>query len=179
VDPERLVFVDESGVNTSMVRRYARSPSGERAVGSVPLVRAGRLTVVGALSLEGMLATQSSESAMSSAGFLAYLTERLIPALLEVKPDAIVVLDNLRPHRVKAVRQQLLGAGLGLIYLPAYSPDLSPIEPAWSKFKALLRTLAARTKEALVAAVTPSLLAITAADARGYFTHCGYDPAIN
>jgi transposase len=90
-----------------------------------------------------------------------------------------VVLDNLRPHRVRAVRQQLLGAGLGLIYLPAYSPDLSPIEPAWSKFKALLRTLAARTKEALVAAVTPALQAITAADARGYFTYCGYALALN
>jgi len=162
-----------------MARRYARSPKGKRAVGSVPLAKAARLTIVGALSLDGMLATQSSESAMSTHGFLSYLSEHLIPSLLEVKPDAVVVMDNLRPHRVKAVRELLLGAGLGLIYLPAYSPDLSPIEPAWSKFKAILRTLATRTKEALVAAVTASLLAITAADARGYFTHCGYDLASN
>jgi transposase len=162
-----------------MTRRYARSPKGERAVGSVPLAKAARLTIVGALSTDGMLATQASESAMSTAGFLSYLTEHLIPELMREKPDAIVVLDNLWPHRLKAVRELLLGAGLGLIYLPAYSPDLSPIEPAWSKFKTILRTLATRTKEALVAAVTPSLLAITAADARGYFTHCGYDPAIN
>jgi transposase len=137
------------------------------------------MTVIGALSTEGMLATQSSEQAMSSAGFLTYLTERLIPELQREKPDAIVVLDNLRPHRVKAVRELLLGAGLGLIYLPAYSPDLSPIEPAWSKFKTLLRTLAARTKEALVAAITPALQAITASDARGYFTHCGYALSAN
>jgi transposase len=148
-------------------------------VGSVPLAKAARLTVVGALSTKGMLATRSSESAMSAAGFLSYLSEHLIPSLLEVKPDAIVVLDNLRSHRVKAVRELLLGAGLGLIYLPAYSPDLSPIEPAWSKFKTLLRTLATRTKEALVAAITPALHAITASDARGYFTHCGYDLAAN
>jgi transposase len=162
-----------------MARTYARSPRGDRAVGSAPLARAARLTIVGALSTDGMLATQASESAMSSTGFLTYLTERLIPELLREKPHAIVVLDNLRPHRVKAVRELLLGAGLGLIYLPAYSPDLSPIEPAWSKFKALLRTVAARTGETLMAAITPALQAITASDARGYFTHCGYGLALN
>jgi transposase len=179
VDPSRLFFLDESGVNTCMTRHYARSPKGERAVGSAPLVKAARLTVVGALSLDGMLATQSREEAMNSALFLAYVTERLIPELLRVKPDAVVIMDNLRPHRTKAVREEFLRAGIGLIYLPAYSPDLSPIEPAWSKFKAILRTLAARTKEALSAATTLALRAITAADARGYFTHCGYDLAIN
>ena len=129
--------------------------------------------------IDGMLATQASEEAMNSRGFLTYLRDRLIPEILKVKPDAVVVMDNLRSHRTKAVREEFLRAGLGLIYLPAYSPDLSPIEPAWSKFKAILRTLAARTKEALVAAVTPALQTITASDARGYFTHCGYDLALN
>jgi transposase len=162
-----------------MTRLYARSPRGDRAVGSAPLARAARLTIVGALSTDGMLATQTSEEAMSSSGFLTYVRDRLIPELQRVKPDAVVVMDNLRPHRVKAVREMLLAAGLGLIYLPAYSPDLSPIEPAWSKFKAILRTLAARTKEELMAAITPALRAITASDARGYFTHCGYGLALN
>jgi transposase len=162
-----------------MTRLYARSPRGDRAVGSAPLARAARLTIVGALSTDGMLATQTSEEAMSSSGFLTYVRDRLIPELQRVKPDAVVVMDNLRPHRVKAVREMLLAAGLGLIYLPAYSPDLSPIEPAWSKFKANLRTLAARTKEELMAAITPALRAITASDARGYFTHCGYGLALN
>jgi transposase len=162
-----------------MTRRYARSPRGERAVGSAPLAKAARLTIVGALSTDGMLATEASEEAISGTGFLAYLRDRLIPELQRVKPDAIVVLDNLRPHHVKAVRELLLGAGLGLIYLPAYSPDLSPIEPAWSKFKTILRTLAARTKEALMAAIVPALQAISASDARGYFAHCGYHFASN
>ena len=162
-----------------MTRLYARSPLGARAVGSAPLAKAARLTIVGALSTDGMLATQASEEAMNSIGFLAYLRERLIPELLREKPDAIVVLDNLRPHRVKAVRELLSEASLGLIYLPAYSSDLSPIEPAWSKFKALLRTAAARTGETLMAGITPALQAITASDARGYFTHCGYGSALN
>jgi len=148
-------------------------------VGSAPLAKAARLTVVGALSLDGMLATQWREEAMNSAGFLAYVTERLIPELLRVRPDAVVVMDNLKPHLTKAVREEFLRAGIGLIYLPAYSPDLSPIEPAWSKFKTILRTLAARTKEALTAATALALHAITAADAKGYFTHCGYGLALN
>lgn len=103
----------------------------------------------------------------------------LIPELVETKPGAVVVLDNLKPHHAAEVKEKLGAAGLGLLYLTPYSPDFAPIEPAWSKLKSLLRTAAARTMEALAAALAQVIDCITAVDAHGYFTHCGYDIALN
>jgi transposase len=111
--------------------------------------------------------------------FLSYVDQVLIPELREVKPRAVVVLDNLKPHLAGEVREKLEAAGLRLLYLPPYSPDFAPIEQAWSKLKTLLRTAAARTKEALEAALAEALDRITAADAHGWFAHCGYDVALN
>lgn len=169
-----LVFIDESGVDTRLVRRYARAPRGERAVGDVPAGSYERLTIVGALAAEGLLAPMSSAAAMHTDLFLAYLKQVLIPELVVRKPSAVVILDNLKPHKVPAVRATLEAAGLRLLYLPPYSPDFSPIEPAWSKLKTLLRTAAARSLAALEAALTAALDAITTADIRGWFAHCGY-----
>jgi transposase len=157
-----------------MARPQARAPRGRRACGTVPFGGWRRLTVLGALSSDGIVATMSIEAATSTAVFLAYLDRVLVPELRRCKPDATVVMDNLRPHKAKAVAARLEQAGLGLLYLPRYSPDLSPIEPGWSKLKTRLRAKAARTIDALDAELGPALDAITPQDAAGWFRHCGY-----
>ena len=174
IGPERLVFVDESGITTKMARRFARAPRGERARGAVPFGGWRRLTVLGALSSDGVVAAMSVEAATSQAIFLAYLERVLVPELKRRKPDATVVMDNLAPHRAGAVAETLEAAGLGLLYLPRYSPDLSPIEPGWSKMKTRLRADAARSKKTLDEKLGPALDTITAQDARAWFRHCGY-----
>lgn len=174
IGPEHLVFVDESGMTTKMVRRFARAPGGARARGAVPFGGWRRLTVLGALSSEGVVAAMSIEAATSQPVFLAYLERVLVPELRRRKPDATVVMDNLAAHHARAVAETLEAAGLGLLYLPRYSPDLSPIEPAWSKVKTRLRADAARTKEALDEKLGPALDAITPQDAKGWYRHCGY-----
>ena len=174
IAPERLVFLDECGVLTNMARLWGRSPRGTRAVGTVPCGHWQRLTVLGALGIGGMLATMSIEAATSGAVFLAYLEQVLLPALRRSKPDAVLVLDNLRAHKTAAVRRLLDHSGFRYRYLPAYSPDLSPIEPAWAKLKAELRRVAARTAEALQHALGPALDTITAQDAAGFFRYAGY-----
>ena len=174
IAPERLVFIDESALLTSMARRYGRSPRGQRATAKVPFGTWKRLSVLSALGIEGVLATMSVEDATSGAVFLAYLDQVLLPELRRTKPDAVLVLDNLRAHKTAAVRRLLDRSGFRYRYLPAYSPDLSPIEPAWAKLKAELRRIAARTAEALHQALRPALDTITAQDAAGFFRHAGY-----
>jgi transposase len=175
IPPERLVFLDECGVLTNMARLWGRSPRGSRAVGTVPFGHWKRLTVLGALGIDGMLATMSIEAATSGAVFHAYLEQVLLPQLRRTKPDAVLVLDNLRVHKTAAVRRLLDGSGFAYRYLPPYSPDLTPIEPAWAKLKAELRRVAARTTEALHQALGPALDTITAQDASGFFHHAGYN----
>lgn len=171
---DRLVFVDESGITPKMSRTHARAPQGQRAYGSVPFGSWQRLTVLGALSSEGVVAAMSIEAATSTPVFLAYLEQGLVPELKRVKPDAVVVMDNLRPHKAGAVGQVLAAAGVGLIYLPRYSPELNPIEPGWSKLKTRLKAKAARTLHTLDAELGPALEAITPQDAKGFFRHAGY-----
>ena len=114
------------------------------------------------------------EAAPSGAVFCAYLEPVLLPALRRSKPDAVLVMDNLAAHKTAQVRALLDHSGFAYRYLPAYSPDLNPIEPAWAKVKAELRRVAARTADALHAACGPALAAVTAQDAAGFFRHCGY-----
>ena len=174
IAPERLVFIDESAMLTSMARRYGRSPRGQRASAKVPFGNWKRLSVLSALGIEGFLATMSVEAATDGAVFAAYLEQVLLPVLRERKPDAVLVMDNLRPHKTPEVRAVLGGSGFPYRYPPSYSPDLSPIEPGWAKVKSYLRRVAARTVEALQQALAPALDSITAQDAAGFFRHCGY-----
>jgi transposase len=174
IAPERLVFIDESAVLTSMARRYGRSPRGQRATAKVPFGTWKRLSVLSALGTEGFLATMSIDDAIDGDTFAAYLDQVLLPLLHERKPDAVLVMDNLRPHKTPAVRAVLDGSGFAYRYLPSYSPDLSPIEPGWAKVKAYLRRVAARTVEALQHALAPALDSITTQDAAAFFRHCGY-----
>lgn len=175
IPPERLVFLDESAALTNLVRTHAWSPCGERAPGTAPCGAWERVTILGALGLEGMLATMSIPAATDGEVFRTYLAQVLLPELLQGKPDAVLVMDNLNAHKTAAVRALLDSTGFEYRYLPRYSPDLSPIEPAWAKFKSELREVGARTVDALHAAIGPALGGITAQDAAGFFRHCGYN----
>ena len=132
IAPERLVFLDESAARTNLTRTHARSPRGERACGSAPGGRWERLTIVAGLGLEGILGARSVAAATDGAVFHAYLEGVLLPELRRVKPDAVLVMDNLGAHKARSVRALLDRSGFTSRYLPRYSPDLNPIEPAWA-----------------------------------------------
>ncbi len=174
INPERLVFLDECGVLTTLSRLHGRSPRGARACASAPFGHWTRVTVLGALGAEGIVGAMSVEAATSAAVFHAYLDEVLLPALRRPRPDAVLVMDNLAAHEAPKVRALLDASGFAYRHLPAYSPDLNPIEPAWAKVKAELRRVAARTADALHEALGPALAAISAQDAAAFFRHCGY-----
>jgi transposase len=174
-DPARLVFLDESGFDTRLTRSRARAPRGQRALGRVPGGHWQRLTLIGALALDGLCAAMTVAAATSTAVFLAFVTQVLVPALRE-RPGAVVVMDNLAAHKAAAVRRALDQAGIDYRYLPAYSPDLNPIEQAWSKLKTYLRAGAARSRQALEDAIPAALAAITPGNAKSWFRHCGYQP---
>lgn len=173
IDPARLVFLDESGILTNMTRRYARAAIGERACGVAP-VNWKRLTLLGALSLDGVVGVMTVPTGTTTAVFVDFLQMVLLPFLCEHKPEAILVTDNLSAHKSQQVRDAVNTAGLTIRYLPAYSPDLSPIELCWSKIKTVLRTAAARTVETLKSELTNAVATVTAHDALGWFCHCGY-----
>jgi transposase len=170
---ERLIFLDESGINLSMARTCARAPRGERAQGDVPKNWGDSVTLCAGISLRGIVAPLYLHGSLTGEIFDAYVEQFLVP---ELRPDDIVVMDNLSVHKLVSVRQRIEAAGAKLLFLPPYSPDYSPIEPAWSKVKALLRKAAARTYDALLEAVANALRAVTSGDARGWFGLCGYVP---
>ena len=166
IDLDRLIFLDESGVSTHMTRLYARSTGGGRIHETTPDGRWKILTILGAISTRGMIATMTIEAATDREIFLAYLEEVLCPKL---RPGDVVVMDNLSSHKVTGVRERIEAAGAQLLYLPPYSPDLNPIEKAWAKLKQLLRAAKARTKEALDQAIAQFLPLLTAEDAKAWF----------
>lgn len=169
IPAERLVFLDESGVTTSMTRLYARSEGGGRIYEATADSRWKIMTIIGAMSLRGMIATMTIEEATDGDIFRAYVQEVLCAAL---KPGDVVVMDNLSSHKVSGVRQMIEKVGAEVLYLPPYSPDLNPIEKAWSKLKQLLRSAKARTKEALEKAIAEALQLISPENAAAWFKHC-------
>ena len=171
LDTKRLVFVDESGSNIALTPLYARAPRGQRAHGSVPRNRGKNTTLLASLSVEGIGASMLLEGATNAAAFEIYLEQILLPSLT---PEQIVVMDNLSVHKGARVRQLIEARGCQLLFLPAYSPDFSPIEETFSKIKAFLRRVGARTREALEEAIAQALETVTSQDARGWFGHCGY-----
>jgi transposase len=166
IPKEKLIFLDESGVNTQMTRLYARCRGGGRIHEGTPDSRWKMLTILGALSLRGMIATMTIEEATDGDIFQAYLEHVLCPQL---KEGDVVVMDNLSSHRVSGVREKIEKCKARLLYLPPYSPDLNPIEKAWSKLKQGLRSLKARSKEALEQAISQLLPSITPDDAKAWF----------
>jgi transposase len=170
-DASRFVFVDECSTNTSLRPLYAWSRRGERAFCSAPRNWGKNVTLLSSLSAEGMGPSVAVEGATTRVVFEAYLQEALCPSL---SPGQVVVMDNLSAHKGQKVRELIEERGCQLLYLPPYSPDLNPIEQAFSKMKALMRKSGARTREALIGAMGDALSAITARDASGFFGHCGY-----
>jgi transposase len=168
---EDLVFLDETGSNIALTPLYARAPKGERARGSVPRNRGKNTTLIAALSLEGMGAALILEGSANTIAFELYVEQVLAPSL---RAGQIVVMDNLQVHKSAQVKQAIEAKGCQLLFLPGYSPDLTPIEEAFSKLKTALRRAGARTRESLQEAIGQALLTITDQDAQGWFQHCGY-----
>ena len=167
--PERLIFLDESGVTVGMTRRRGRCLGGRRIHEGTPESRWKVLTILSAMSLKGMVATMTIEAATGTDIFLAYLDHVLCPAL---EPGDVVVMDNLSSHKVQGVYERIRKAGAELLYLPPYSPDLNPIEKAWSKLKQMLRTAKARSSEELYHTIRNALPKITPDNAAAWFRTC-------
>ena len=172
LDPDRLVFLDETAATTTMARRYGRSRRGQRCRLAVPLGHRRTTTVTAALRSTGLLATTLFEGATNGDRFRDYVADTLVPAL---KPGDTVVLDNLRVHKVAGVREAVESAGARLLFLPPYSPDFNPIEQAFSKLKALLRTACARTVTDLHHAIRHAFDRFTPQECRNYIAAAGYE----
>lgn len=174
LDASKLVVIDECGSNIGLTPRYARAPKGLRAPGSAPRNRGKNTTLIAALTFEGMGEAMIIEGAANAIAFERYIEEILAPSL---SSGQIVIMDNLAAHKGKKVEQLIEERGCQVLFLPGYSPDFSPIEETFSKVKAFLRRVGARTREALQEAICQALLTVTAQDAHGWFRHCGYLPA--
>ena len=170
-DMHRIVCLDESAAKTNMTRLYGRSPVGERCYDSTPDSRWRTTTVLSSLRTDAQTACMIYEGGTTRATFEIYVENVLCPSL---RPGDIVIMDNLSSHKSPRITDMIKGCGAELKYLPVYSPDLNPIEKMWSKMKAILRRLKARTTEELDAAIKIALDAVTPQDAIAWFTSCGY-----
>lgn len=170
-DPERLVFLDESGCNIAMAPSYGWAPRGEPVVDYKPANWGKNVTMVAAITLQGVIAHDNFEGAMNTPRFLAFLDDKLCPALL---PGDVVVMDNLRPHHAPGVRELVEASGADLLYLPPYSPDLNPIELMWSSVKHFLRKARVRCAHALASHINRALEHVNFGHFGGWFEHCGY-----
>jgi transposase len=172
LDPDRLVFIDETGTSTKMARRCGRSPRGERCRAPVPHGHWKTTTFVGALRTCGMTAPMVLDGAMHGRAFLAYVEQVLVPTLT---PGDIVVMDNLPAHKPATVRQAIEQTGAELRFLPAYSPDFNPIEMAFAKLKAFLKKHAPRTVDDLWDTIARGVDNFTPVECINYFAAAGYD----
>jgi transposase len=170
-DFARVIFLDESGALTNLVRTYGRSDCGERCVGLAPQGHWKVMTAVAAVRLDGLTAPFTIDCPMDGEIFGVYVERVLVPAL---RSGDVVVMDNLTAHKRPQIKRMIEAAGARVLYLPPYSPDFNPIEMIWSKVKRLLRSLAARTVDALHHAFGQAFAAVTPGDIRGCFKHCGY-----
>ena len=170
LDPAQVVFLDETSTHTSLCRRYARAPKGIRAYGQVPRNHGHNVTLLAALTPDGIGPSMTITGSIDSAAFTAYVQRFLVPSL---HPGQVVILDNLSAHKSAAARQAIEAAGCELRFLPAYSPDFNPIELAFAKLKARLRA-AARDPARLEQATAQAINHITPTDARAFYAHCGF-----
>ena len=168
---KHIVFVDETGVNLQLARRYGRARAGMRAIGSVPKNYGESVSLIGAIDQSGLIASFAVRGATDTQAMLVFLTEILLPTL---EPGDCVVWDNLAVHKTRAVQALFEKAKVELLFLPPYSPDLNPIEMCWSKLKTYLRAKAARSYEKLSEAIGAAIKEITSLDAQNWIRHCGY-----
>jgi transposase len=171
LNPERLVFIDETGASTKMARLYGRSPRGERLVSHVPFGHWKTTTFVGALRHDRIAAPCVVDGPMNGETFRAWVEQFLAPTLQD---GDLVIMDNLSSHKVAGVRAAIEKAGARLLYLPPYSPDLNPIEQLFAKLKALLRKAAARTLDALIDAIAEALTQFEPHECSNYIRNSGY-----
>lgn len=172
IDPRNLVFIDETGIHLAMTRLSGRAPIGERLYDTEAPGDGGKnISLIGGMSIDGLIASMSIVGSVNTDVFLFYIQEILIPQLWV---GAIVLMDNLPVHHASVVQAAIESVGAKVVFLPPYSPDLSPIELCWLKLKQLLRSAKARTQEALDQALTRIINeCISADDALGWFNHCG------
>jgi transposase len=173
LDPEKLVFIDETWTTTNMARKNGRAPKGERLRAGVPHGHWKTTTFVAGLRLTGMTAPMVLDGPINGQWFQAYVDQVLVPTL---SPGDIVVMDNLGSHKGAGVRKAIEAAGATLLYLPPYSPDFNPIEKAFSKLKALLRKAAERTVDALWNRIGALLKEFAPAECANFFAASGYEP---
>jgi transposase len=166
-----LVFIDETGVNLAMTRRYARAEKGKRAYNHCPYNRGKNITLIAAIATAGCLAPFTFEGWTDQEAFLTYVREVLTPQLWS---GACVVMDNLPAHKTTKVQEIIASVGATVIFLPPYSPDFNPIENCWSKIKEYLRSQGSRTYQELNRAISEALDLVTDDDIIGWFTHCCY-----
>ncbi|MEM8739832.1 MAG: IS630 family transposase [Planctomycetota bacterium] len=171
LDPRRLVFIDETWCKTNMTRLRGRSLVGRRLVAKVPYGHWKTTTLVAALGHRGMCCGMTVDGPVNGDVFVAFCERVLGPTL---RPGDVVVMDNLSAHKVAGVREAIEAVGAEVLYLPPYSPDLNPIELAFSKLKSLMRSAGHRAVDALWGDTQRLLDAITPSDAAGFFKHCGY-----
>jgi transposase len=171
IDPDRVVFIDETWAKTNMTRTYARSTRGTRLRAKVPYARWETTTFLGAMRSSGFIAPLCVDGAVNGPLFQAWVEQRLAKAL---RVGDVVVMDNLSSHKTRGVVAAIEAAGASVRYLPPYSPDLNPIELAFSKFKKLLRDGAQRTTDALWKLCGKVLDLFTEHECRNYMRHCGY-----
>ena len=171
LDAARLVFIDETGFTTNMVRRYGRCPAGQRLVCKTPYGHWRTTTFVAALRCTGLSAPMTLDGPMNGETFRAWIEQFLVPTL---KPGEIVIMDNLPSHKVTGISDAIEATGARLRYLPPYSPDLNPIEQVFAKFKALLRKAAARTVTRLWREIAKALNKFSPQECAAYLAHCGY-----
>jgi transposase len=172
LDPQRLVFIDETWATTNMARRYGRSLRGQRLIAKVPHGHWKTTTFVAALRVDGLTAPVVVDGAIDGPLFLAYVRQQLVPTL---RPGDVVIMDNLASHKVAGVRAAIEAAGATVVYLPPYSPDFNPIEQVFSKLKWLLRSAAERTVAGLWSLLGKLLDQFPPHECRNYFRHCGYN----
>lgn len=170
-NPHRLVFIDEAGAKTNMTRLYGRAEKGERVVDLAPHGHWCTTTMISSVRLDGSTACMAVDGPATGDVFRAYVEYVLVPSL---RQGDIVILDNLASHKNQAALELIEQAGAEARFLPPYSPDLNPIEKMWSKVKQILRSIKARTQEALLAAIACALECVTPEDAQGWFASCGY-----
>jgi len=171
IEPSRLVFLDESGVNTDMTRRYARAKAGLRANDHTPLNTGKTTTIVSSVRTDGTTVPMFLSGSLNGEKFKEYIGKYLVPTLHH---GDIVVMDNLRCHKVDGIEQMIEEAGATVKYLPPYSPDLNPIEQMWSKIKAFLRKVKTRSVDILMDALPSAFATITVQNILGWFYHDGY-----
>jgi transposase len=171
MDADKLIFLDESGSNTNMSRLYARAKGGERADDAIPLSKGESTTILSSMRLSGETAYTTFSGAVNGERFKEYLKNILAPTL---RPGDIVIMDNLRSHKVSGVTEIIESVGASVLYLPPYSPDFNPIEQMWSKIKAYLRMTKARSVDALLNAIPLAFGTIRTSDVFSWFKHAGY-----